>query len=123
MKKGLNFIHWVTTALVSLLIGASALTYLLNHDEVSETFELKLHFPSWLIYPMALAKLSAIFMFLSKFNKTLTEWAYAGLTFNLLLAIGAHVSIGDPQFLAPLIAVVLTIGSYLTWKVKLKSLD
>jgi len=120
MKKGLRIVHWLTTGLVCILFTASALTYILNHDEVSETFLSELGFPAWLVYPMAVAKLAAVVMLLTKFNKALTEWAYAGLVFNMLLAIGAHTSTGDPQFVAPVMALILIIGSYLTWKQKKK---
>lgn len=118
MNRALNITHWVTTALVSLFIGISALTYLFNYDSVSEAFRVQLGFPTWLIYPMAIAKLSAVLLLITKFNSTITEWAYAGLVFNMLLAIGAHIAKGDPQFAAPLVALVLILGSYATWKRK-----
>ncbi len=116
MKRGIKIAHWVATALVCLLIGASAMTYLIRYEEVVETFRLKLHFPIWLVYPMAVAKISAIVMLLTKFNRTLTEWAYAGLTFNMLLAVGAHASSGDSQYIYPTVALILVLGSYFTWK-------
>lgn len=118
MKRGVRIAHWTSTVFVCGLMTLSAATYILDHDAVSETFLLKLGFPTWLIYPMAIAKLSAVFMLMSKFNNTLTEWAYAGLTFNLLLAIGAHVSIGEEQAISPAIALSLLAISYYTWKIK-----
>lgn len=116
MKRGIKITHRFTTTLVCLLIGASTLTYILRYEDVSETFVQELHFPSWLVYPMAIAKIAAIIMLISKFNKTLTEWAYAGLAFNMLLAVGAQLSSGDSQFIYPTIAVILVFGSYFSWK-------
>ena len=120
MNRGLRITHWLTTGLVCLLFTASALIYILRHDEVSETFHLNLGFPAWLVYPMAVAKLGAVIMLLSKFNRTLTEIAYAGLVFNMLLAVGVHVLTGDSQIIAPIVALILIFGSYFTWKRKLK---
>ena len=112
-----DFKVFCSTVFVCGLMSLSAGTYVLDHDAVSETFLLKLGFPTWLIYPMAIAKISAVIMLISKFNKTLTEWAYAGLTFNLLLAIGAHVSIGEEQAISPAIALSMLAISYYTWKI------
>lgn len=117
----MRIIHWSTTTLVCLLFTASALTYLFLHEDVSETFELNLGFPAWLVYPMAIAKLGAVIMLMSKFNQTLTEWAYAGLVFMMLLAVGAHVATGESQIFAPIVALILIFGSYFSWKQKLKS--
>lgn len=114
--KSMKIIHWTTTGLVCLLFLASAFIYIFSHDEVSETFERNLKFPGWLVYPMAIAKLLAVVMLLTKFNRTLTEWAYAGLVFNLLLAIGVHISTQEAQIIAPIVALILTLGSYVSWK-------
>jgi hypothetical protein len=114
--KGIKIAHWIATALVCLLMSASAGMYIFNHEEVRDTFDDQLGFPTWLIYPMAVAKISAVIMLLTKFNNSLTDWAYAGLTFNILLAIGAHVSVNDDQALPAAVALLLILTSYFTWK-------
>lgn len=116
MNRWIKTIHWVATALVCLLMSASAATYIFLHEDVVQTFQLQLGFPTWLVYPMAVAKISAVIMLLSKFNKPLTEWAYAGLSFNLLLAIGTHVSLGEGQALQAFIVLLLVLISYFSWK-------
>lgn len=112
----MKIIHWIATALVCLLMSASAGMYVFSHEDVRDTFDQQLGFPTWLIYPMAVAKISAVIMLLTKFNNSLTEWAYAGLTFNILLAIGAHLSVKDEQALPATVALVLILTSYYTWK-------
>ncbi|GAB5416107.1 MAG: DoxX family protein [Crocinitomicaceae bacterium] len=116
MNKWIKIVHWIATGLVCLLMTASASIYMLYYEDVAATFEQQLGFPAWLIFPMAVAKFGAVIMLLSKFNKPLTEWAYAGLTFNLLLAVGAHISIQDEQVIQALFALVLVLISYVTWK-------
>ena len=113
MKK-IKILHWVFTVLISGLLVMSASMYILKHDEVAPVFA-KLGFPIWLMIPMAVAKFSAVTMLITKFNKTLTEWAYAGLFFNLLLAVGAHAAIGE-NIAAPAVAATLLLGSYFSWK-------
>jgi hypothetical protein len=44
--------------------------------------------------------------------ETVKEWVYAGFFFNFLLAIGAHVSIGDGEQFGAIMALVLLVVSY-----------
>lgn len=116
MKRVVRITHWIATGIVSLLMFASASTYIIGHEEVRITFTEQLGFPAWLIYPMAVAQYSSLLMLVTKFNRTLTEWAYAGLVFNLLLAIGAHVAASDQQVVPVSVVLILTVLSYFTWK-------
>lgn len=114
MKK-FKIIHWVFTGLLSALMLMSAGMYLFNNAMVQETFT-TLGFPTWIIYPLAFAKILGVLMLLTKFNKTLTTFAYAGFLFNALLAFGAHTAIGDGEAGGAVIAIVLWIGSFSMWK-------
>ena len=116
MKRVVRITHWIATSIVSLLMFASASTYIIGYEEVRITFTEQLGFPAWLIYPMAVAQYSSVLMLVTKFNRTLTEWAYAGLVFNLLLAIGAHVAASDQQVVPVSVVLILTVLSYFTWK-------
>lgn len=89
--------------------------YIMQNDAVKLVFT-GLGFPTWLIYPMAIAKILGVIMVLTKFKKFLTEWAYAGFLFNFLLAFGAHTAIGDGEAMGAVVAFVLWLGSYATWK-------
>jgi hypothetical protein len=95
---------------------ASATTYIVAYDEVLEVFQKELLFPVWLIYPLAVAQYSAVLMLITKFNRTLTEWAYAGLTFNMLLALGSHAAKQDAQVYQVLIGLLLVLVSYFSWR-------
>lgn len=107
--------HWILTGLLSALLLMSASMYFMKYEEMSLGFA-TFGFPTWLIYPMGVAKILGVLMILTKFKHWLTEWAYAGIFFNALLAIGAHVNIGDGEQFGAIIALVLMIGSYTTWK-------
>ena len=116
MNRVVRITHWIATSIVSLLTLASATTYIIGYDEVRITFMEQLGFPAWLIYPLSVAQFSSVLMLITKFNRTLTEWAYAGLVFNLLLAIGAHVAASDQQVFPVSVVFILTMLSYFTWK-------
>lgn len=110
MKKA---VYWVSTGLLALLMTFSASMYFLNHDAIVEAFT-GLGFPTWLIYPLATAKLLAVIAILSRRSAMLLEWAYAGMAFDVLLAAGAHLSVGDGQHVAAVVGIVLVATSYVS---------
>lgn len=113
--KAIRITHWVVTVLLSALLLFSASMYVFNPEEISKHF-VALGFPTWLMYPMATAKFLGVIMILTKFKGWLTEWAYAGIFFNVLLATGAHLVAGDGEAGVALIATVVVLISYATWK-------
>lgn len=118
--KTTRILHWIFTGLLSALLLMSATMYFVKNPEISETFG-NLGFPSWIIYPLAIAKILGVVMILTKFKGWLTEWAYAGILFNALLALGAHLAIGDGEHMGAVIALVLFTGSVTTWKLGWKN--
>lgn len=112
MKK-IKIAYWIFTGLFSAMILMGAGMYLFQTDVMKVNFGL-LGFPTWLIYPMAVAKIAGVATLLTRFNKTAVQWAYAGFTFNLLLAMGAHAGIGDSIMgvLPPFLLLLLSFGTY-----------
>lgn len=104
-------IYWVATALLSLFMLMSIGMYFFKNDMVSETFA-KLGYPTYIIYPLAVAKLLALIAILTKKSKTLKEWAYAGLFFDFVLAFFAHFMAKDGGYIPAIVAVVLLFVSY-----------
>lgn len=112
MKNGKKIAFWVVTGLLAaIMIGGGAFNYIFNHEAVAEGFT-RYGFPTWLIYPMAVAKILGILAITLRFNHTIKEWAYAGLFYNSLLAVGAHVAISDGEQWGAVVAVILTLASY-----------
>ena len=107
-----NLLYYrIATGLLSLLFGFSAIMYFVQNPMVSETF-LKLGFPTFIIYPLAIAKLSGLAVIWTNKSATLKEWAYAGFTFNALLAAGAHIVAGDGEFGGAIMGLVFIAASY-----------
>ena len=93
-----------------LIFLFSATMYFTKYEMVTGFFE-NLGFPTWLIYPMAIAKILAVIAILSKKSNLLKEWAYAGFFFDGLLAFFAHYYANDGGGTMAAAAVSATIVS------------
>ena len=107
MKK---IIYWIATGILTLIFGFSAFNYFFNYDMVSGFF-VDLGFPTWLIYPMAIAKVAGVAVVWLKVPTTIKEWAYAGFFFNAILALTAHLMVADGMWQGALLALLAVITS------------
>lgn len=103
--------YYVATTLLSLMMLGGAGMYVFNHTEVANVFE-ALGYPTYIIYPLAVAKVLGIIAIWSNFNKSLKEWAYAGFFYDLVLAVAAHVSIRDGEYAPAIVGMALLVVSY-----------
>ncbi len=115
MKKE-YIIYYIATGLLSLLVLFSAGMYFFNHQEVAEMFT-NFGYPTYIIYPYAVAKLLGVITIWFVANKTIKEWVYAGFFFAFILAFFAHVMIGDGEQMGALIALILLVVSYIYSKI------
>ena len=89
----------------------SVYNYFFNYDAISGFF-VKMGYPTYLIYPLASAKILGLIAIWGNFSNALKEWAYAGFFFNTVLAFFAHFMINDGQHLGALIACGAVLLSY-----------
>ena len=85
-----------------------------------------LGYPAYFIQMLGIAKLlGAIAILIPGLHKTVKEWAYAGLFFDLAGAVYSGLGVSgfnfDPRMLGMLIWIVPGILSYIFWKKKLKT--
>ena len=111
-NKKNKIMYWVSTGLLSALMIFSAVMYVFNHDMVGETFT-RLGFPTYVIYPLAAAKILGLIAIWTRKSRLVAEWAYAGFFFNFLLAISSHVMANDGEFVPASVALVLLLLSYI----------
>ena len=107
-----KIIYWVSTVLLSALLLMSAGMYVFNNAAVSEMFK-GFGYPTYIIYPLAVAKISAVIVLLTQKQSRIKEWAYSALFFEFILAFFAHVMIEDGGQMAAIIAVILLVVSYI----------
>lgn len=109
-KINLTF-YWIATVLISILYFGSSTFYIFKYDMVAENM-VHLGYPTYLIYYLVVAKLTGISIVLFSKISSLTEWAYAGLFINCLLAAIAHGHVGDGWVNAGSIGAILVLTSY-----------
>lgn len=110
MKRD-KIIYWVATGLLSAMMLLSASMYLFNNAEVASVFS-RLGYPTYIIYPLALAKVLGIIAILTNKSAVLREWAYAGFFYDFVLAFFAHQQVGDGESAGSAVALVLLLVSY-----------
>jgi hypothetical protein len=108
-----KIVYWGTTALASLALLGS-LSYLTGSEQVVSGFA-KAGYPQHLRIVLGIAKPLAAIVLLLPGLGLLKEWAYAGVTFALVMAIISGYLSGDVKswMLAPVVLVLVAV-SYLT---------
>lgn len=104
-------VYWIATILVCILLLYSASMYL-SKTEMVEGFYKALNYPTYLVIPMAIVKILAVIMMLWRSSSWLTEWAYAGVFFDFVLAFFAHYHADDGGITLPLLGLVVLLISY-----------
>lgn len=111
MKRD-KIIYYVATGLLTVMMLMSAGMYVFNNEMISEMF-VSFGYPTYIIYPLAVAKVLGLFAIWNPNFKALKDWAYAGFFFDFILAFFAHYMIGDGEQTGAIIATVLLLASYI----------
>ena len=120
--------YWGSTALVAVALLGS-LSYLTGSEQVVAGFA-KAGYPQHLRIVLGIAKPVAAIVLLLPGLALIKEWAYAGVTFALVMAtISAYLS-GEKNWPLPILLLILLAVSYFTrpasrrlWQGKLRNAD
>ena len=123
MKK-IRIFYWITTILFSLLMLFSSVSSLMSPAQ-AEAFFKTINMPAYLISFLSVAKLLGVIAILVPGFKRLKEWAYAGLTFDLIGAVYCNYAAGKTAMeWAPIfIFIALGFTSYFLYHKKTASLN
>lgn len=112
------YIYWISTALLSLLYFASATMYIVKRDFVRKA-QADLGFSAPLLVPFMIAvKLLGPIAVLWHFNVALSDLAYAGIFYHLVLSGLAHLGVRKPKDAAPaVVGLILLAASFATQNV------
>jgi len=110
--KTTKIVYWSSTGLLSAMLLMSAGMYVFNNAEIQKMFEI-FGYPVYLIYPLAVAKISAVVVLLTQKKSRLKEWAYSALFFEFILAFFAHYMVSDGDQMGAVVAMVLLLVSYI----------
>ena len=105
-----KIVYWTATILLCLLILYSASMYFTKTEIVRGFFE-SFNYPTYIVIPLAVAKILGITMILWRKSSWLTEWAYAGFFFDMFLASFAHY-FADQGIGLSVYGLILLIISY-----------
>jgi DoxX-like family len=115
--KSLRATYWIVTLIFAVLMGWSAVQYLIEAPGMTEAIT-GLGYPIYFMKILGVAKLLGIAAILFGRYSTLKEWAYAGFTFDTLGAFASHLAHGDGlgTALIPLAFCAALFVSYFLWK-------
>jgi len=105
-----RIIYWLATIGICGIMIYSAQMYFRNTAGVESFFQ-SLNYPSYIVIPLAVLKVCGVAMLLWRGIPWLTEWAYAGIFFDVVLAAAAHAN-AEQSVTLSLIALVLLLLSY-----------
>ncbi len=111
MSRTNTLIYRISTGLLCLFFIAGAMMYIFNYPQVEGSF-INLGFPTWVIYPLAAAKVLGVVAIVTRASTFLKELAYAGFLFDVLLALAAHLMVSDGEQVPAVIALVLIVVSW-----------
>lgn len=114
MKKN-KLIFWIATAILIIWEGIMPLGTLLFATQYVNAGTKPLGYPDYFAYALIICKvLGVIAISYPKTPSKLKEWAYAGLTFNLIFAFISHAMVDKNIgfMLLPLVILAILIISY-----------
>lgn len=110
--KTQRIIYWIATGLFCAVMLFSAGLYFVQTEMVKGIFE-SFNYPTYIVIPLAIAKVLGVIMILWRKSAWLTSWAYAGFFFDLVFAFFAHhFSAVEQDTTFVLVAMILLLVSF-----------
>jgi DoxX-like family len=124
-SKKINVLYWVFTLLfAALMLFASFPSIIVTDDSVKLIHDM-LGYPIYFIPFTGVAKLLGVIVILIPGIRTIKEWAYAGLFFDLAGAVYSGIAVAkgtlDPKMLGMLVWIVPGILSYVYYRKKISA--
>jgi len=116
-RLGEAMLYWVPTILVVLNAAVGGVFDAIRAREALDVFR-HLGYPDYFATLLGVAKVLGGVALVAPIPRTLREWAYAGLTFDVIAAIASIVAVGDPvrNTIIPMLFLVLTWVSFTMWR-------
>jgi hypothetical protein len=117
-------LYWIVTGVMAAFMSLASVPDILRNPQAVSIF-MHLGYPTYLLLFLGTAKLLGIVAVLVPGFGRLREWAFAGLTFDLLGALYSHLSVGDsPAAWMPAVIGLLLVGaSYFLYRGQLSNHD
>ncbi len=122
--KNVNVTYWITTIIFAALMIFSSVGGLQPSQQAIQILHDGLGYPVYFIQFISFAKLfGVIAILIPGLNKTVKEWAYAGLFFDLTGALYSGFASSDkfdPMVLTIFVWIIAGIVSYYFWHKKIQ---
>jgi type IV secretory pathway TrbD component len=106
-----RLLYWIAIGLFCFMFVFSAVWSFV--DPTGAEIEYRhLEYPTWIVYPLAAAKLLGVIAILTNKSQTLKDFAYAGFLYDLILALGAHISKGEDKVFLAVFGLVLWVAAF-----------
>ncbi|MFL5752993.1 MAG: DoxX family protein [Bacteroidia bacterium] len=115
MKKN-RIIFWITTSILFLWEGLMPLSTILFMPQYVTAGTKPLGYPDYFAYTLIIFKvIGATALMIPQLPGKLREWAYAGLTFNLIFAVISHAVVDKNIgfILMPVVVGIILAVSYI----------
>jgi hypothetical protein len=114
--KTTKILYWVFTGMVIITMGLFSISNVIGNEDSAKLFN-SLNLPLYLMPFLGVAKILGTVAILIPGYPRLKEWAYAGLTFDVIGAWYAAFSVGTPPLGLFFMALFLVpiIGSYICY--------
>jgi membrane protease YdiL (CAAX protease family) len=120
MNKTTTIVYWTTTGLIALSFLYGGYSEI-SRDTASLELMAYLQYPAYLLTILGVAKILAVIGILQRFSPTLREWAYAGITIDIVGAIASMIAVGSEfMMIIPAVISLLVVAiSYFTMRKKM----
>ena len=116
--KTQKIIFWTTTTIIFLMEAVMPLSTLVFAPDQFNVGTKPLGYPDYFAYALIICKaLGALALMLPVISTRVKEWAYAGLTFNLLFATYSHLVVDKNMgyIIMPLVVLIILALSYFSY--------
>lgn len=119
--KRLSILYWLLTVLVAVIMGFAGVILLFRLDGSLKVLR-HLGYPVYFSTLIGITRLAGSAAILLPVPKGLREWAYAGLTFDIMATIFSILSSGLPvvSIVQPVIILIALEVSYFCWRRRLR---
>lgn len=108
-----KIVYWISTLAFCALYAFSVYNYISNPVGSAEQYA-AVGYPAYLVQMMIFVKIAGILSVLVRWPVGLTQLAYAGFFYHLILAFSAHIASGIPGFEIAIVALICVILSWLS---------
>jgi hypothetical protein len=111
--------YWIATSLVVFIAVSGGIVDAMQSASALEVFR-HLGYPDYFATLLGVAKVVGGLALVTPVPRVLREWAYAGLSFDVIAAAISAAAVGDPiagaGVVAPILVLALTLISYVMWR-------